>query len=123
MERHVINSGIYVTLQDVYPKVHIEVRLINYYNPKSRDYNDICCDGISWFGGCPEHCDTYFKICMRKCVTTQVVGKDDIYFGRHLGRNLLNPLKRHRNDPYPVSSEVFITYCDYLYYRNLETGR
>lgn len=101
------------------PKGTLSIQLLDFNNPRSKDYSGSCCDCCGAFGWCPNDCENFFRIYVAsyplsvfsffnpwKRWETYVLGDDSFTFpgyGHIIGKDgLRNPLTYHFDGPWPV---------------------
>ena len=116
-------------LQNVCAKGTLSIQLLDYNNPRSKDYNGDCCDCCSFFGSCPNDCENFFKLTVTKYPytvftalspwvrwETYIMGDDSFSFpgfGDTVGNGLTNPLTYHFNQRWPVRLVCFLFIRNY----------
>ena len=116
-------------LQNVCAKGTLSIQLLDYNNPRSKDYNGDCCDCCSFFGSCPNDCENFFKLTVTKYPytvftalspwvrwETYIMGDDSFSFpgfGDTVGNGLTNPLIYHFNQRWPVRLVCFLFVRNY----------
>lgn len=116
-------------LQNVCAKGTLSIQLLDYNNPRSKDYNGDCCDCCSFFGSCPNDCENFFKLTVTKYPytvftalspwvrwETYIMGDDSFSFpgfGDTIGNGLTNPLIYHFNQRWPVRLVCFLFVRNY----------
>lgn len=101
------------------PKGTLSIQLLDFNNPRSKDYSGSCCDCCGVFGWCPNDCENFFRIYVAsyplsvfsffnpwKRWETYILGDDSFTFpgyGHIIGKDgLRNPLTYHFDGPWPV---------------------
>lgn len=116
-------------LQNVCAKGTLSIQLLDYNNPRSKDYNGDCCDCCSFFGSCPNDCENFFKLTVTKYPytvftalspwvrwETYIMGDDSFSFpgfGDTVGNGLTNPLIYHFNQRWLVRLVCFLFVRNY----------
>lgn len=125
----IISCFVSFLLQNVCAKGTLSIQLLDYNNPRSKDYNGDCCDCCSFFGSCPNDCENFFKLTVTKYPytvftalspwvrwETYIMGDDSFSFpgfGDTVGNGLTNPLIYHFNQRWPVRLVCFLFVRNY----------